>query len=68
MVIVNQAEIEFKRDMQHTVPDKPTLAEEVAELRKAVEELVYWVRPKTGNLVTGKSAVEEYETLIGGNK
>lgn len=41
-----------------------SLEEEVAKLRAAVEELVYWVRPMTGRLVTGKAAVEEYRELI----
>lgn len=46
--------------------EEPSLAEEVAKLTKVVEELVYWVRPMTGSLVTGKAAVEEYERLTQG--
>jgi len=48
---------------QMVAPVEPSIAEEVAELRKQVEELVYWMRPMTGNLITGKAAVEEYKRL-----
>jgi len=43
----------------------PPLAEEVAKLREAVEELAYWLRPQMGQIVTGKASVEEFERLTG---
>jgi hypothetical protein len=40
-----------------------SLAEEVRELRKAVENLAYWIRPQMGDLITGAAAIEDYERL-----
>ena len=45
----------------------PSLAEEVAKLRETVEEMVYWMRPQMGQIVTGKADVEEFERLMGRN-
>lgn len=53
---------------QPPVEPEKSLADEVARLADAVEELVYWVRPMTGDLVTGKAAVEEYEKLTQGGE
>lgn len=43
----------------------PDVRDEIAELKEKIEELIYWVRPMTGNLVTGKLAVDEYNKLKG---
>jgi hypothetical protein len=51
-----------------TTDTEISLAEEVRLLREQVEELVYWIRPMTGNLITGKSAVEEYERILSKGK
>lgn len=47
------------------IPLEPQLsiAEEIAKLTERIDELVYWLRPMNGNLITGKAAVEEFERL-----
>jgi len=44
--------------------DPPTsLAKEIAELKEAIDDLVYWLKPEMGGLIVGKRAMEEYELL-----
>lgn len=36
----------------------------IGELKESIDELVRYLKPYSGNLLTGKSAVDAYEKLI----
>jgi len=46
----------------------PTVINEpsIKELKESVDELVQYLKPYHGNLLVGKSAVDEYENLLRG--
>jgi len=57
----------LRRVREESFEPQKNLAEEVAKLRETVEEMVYWMRPQMGQIVTGKADVEEFERLMGRN-